>query len=74
MNSNDFCVLYSSFYGEEISCLEQLKHASFDGHELFEFIKYIEKNIKEKEYNRGIEDGKVIQEHGTVNWQTQHER
>ena len=26
--------------------------------------------IKQKEYERGIEDGKIIAEHGTVNWQT----
>ena len=45
ITSKDFCVLYSSFYGETIDCLEQLKHATFDGHELFEFIKYVEQNL-----------------------------
>lgn len=26
--------------------------------------------LKESEYERGVEDGKIIAEHGTVNWQT----
>jgi len=26
--------------------------------------------LKKAEYERGIEDGKIIAEHGTVNWQT----
>lgn len=45
LNSRDFCTLYSTFYGEQIDCLEKLKHAVFDGHELFEFVKYIEQNL-----------------------------
>ena len=41
MTRKDFCKAYSSFYGEKIDNLEQLKHAVFDGHELFEFAKYL---------------------------------
>ena len=26
--------------------------------------------LKKAEYERGVEDGKIITEHGTVNWQT----
>ena len=42
MNSKKFCELYTAFYGEKLDNLNQLKRQLFDGHELFEFAKFIE--------------------------------
>ena len=38
-----------------------------DKHVVDSIIKLVDEALTE-EYNRGIEDGKTIQEHGTVNW------
>ena len=45
MNSKKFCELYTAFYGEKLDNLNQLKRQLFDGHELFEFAKFIENKM-----------------------------
>ena len=52
MSDQEFCRIYSSYYGEEIDKVGQLTYASFSGEELKEFIEhaiYMHKIFKTKE-------------------------
>ena len=36
--------------------------------EMVDDIKYLAMKALDEEYYKGIEDGKIIQKHGTLNW------
>jgi len=55
MNEELFCKLYTSYNGEEISNVEQIKRDVYTGIELYEFCKFIYEEGKVRGINIALE-------------------
>jgi len=51
MTNQDFCEIYSSYYGEKITHVDQVAQTVFTGKELKELIEFFIKELKEEDWS-----------------------